>query len=102
VCYPEETRGAAPSLGLINGMGLGRWGSFEQVVTLSRRFARFALITFDVGEGRVPGLALDAAALLGHLGVGSSHGWRPIRCSVGPEGVEIASRGTCQEEEQRT
>jgi hypothetical protein len=47
VCHPEETRGAAPSLGLINGMGLGRWGSFEQVVTLSRRFA---LITFDVGE----------------------------------------------------
>ena len=64
----EEARGAAPSLGPINGMGLGRWGFFEQLVTLSRRFA---LITFDVGEGRVPGLALDAAALLGHLGVGS-------------------------------
>jgi hypothetical protein len=48
VCHPEEPRGAAPSLGLINGMGfLGRWGSFEQLVTLSRRFA---LITFDVGE----------------------------------------------------
>jgi hypothetical protein len=70
VCHPEEARAAAPSLGLLNGMGfLGRWGSFEQVVTLSRRFA---LITFDVGEGRVPGLALDAAALLlGHLWVGS-------------------------------
>ena len=52
VCHPEEARGAAPSLGLINGMGLGRWGFFEQVVTLSRRFA---LIAFDVGEGRVPG-----------------------------------------------
>jgi nucleoside recognition membrane protein YjiH len=50
-------------------MGLGRWGFFEQLVTLSRRFA---LVAFDVGEGRVPGLALDAAALLlGHLGVGS-------------------------------
>jgi hypothetical protein len=49
----EEARAAAPSLGLLNGMGLGRWGSFEQLVTLSRRFA---LITFvDVGEGRVPG-----------------------------------------------
>ena len=69
MCHPEEARGAAPSLGPINGMGLGRWGFFEQLVILSRRFA---LITFDVGEGRVPGLALDAAALLlGHLGVGS-------------------------------
>jgi hypothetical protein len=48
----EEPRGAAPSLGLLNGMGLGRWGFFEQILTLSRRFA---LITFDVGEGRVPG-----------------------------------------------
>ena len=50
-CVPprggEEARGAAPSLGPINGMGLGRWGFFEQLVTLSRRFA---LITFDVGE----------------------------------------------------
>jgi hypothetical protein len=32
-------------------MGLGRWGFFEQVVTLSRRFAP---ITFDIGEGRDP------------------------------------------------
>jgi hypothetical protein len=52
VCHPEEPRGAASSLGPINGMGLGRWGFFEQLVTLARRFA---LITFDVGEGGVPG-----------------------------------------------
>jgi hypothetical protein len=42
----------ASSLGPINGMGLGRWGFFEQLVTLSRRFA---LITYYVGEGGVPG-----------------------------------------------
>ena len=53
MCHPEEARGAALSLGPINGMGLGRWGSFERLVTLSRRFA---LITFDVGEGRGRGL----------------------------------------------
>ena len=52
VCHPEEACAAAPSLGPINGMGLGRWGFFEQVVTLSRRFA---LITFDFGVGGVPG-----------------------------------------------
>jgi hypothetical protein len=52
VCHPEEARATAPSLGPINGMGLGRWGFFEQLVTLSRRFA---LITYYVGEGGVPG-----------------------------------------------
>jgi hypothetical protein len=35
------------------------------------------------------------------LGLIASHGWPPIGCSVGAEGVEIASRGTCQEEEEQ-
>jgi hypothetical protein len=39
-----EGRGAGPSAVLINGMGFGRWGLFQQVPYLSRRFAA---ITFD-------------------------------------------------------
>ena len=70
-----EVHGSGPSLVLINGLGLGRWGWFKQVPDLSRRFA---IITFDARRGSDRGLGVgdlagDVADLLGHLGVNNAH-----------------------------
>ena len=70
-----EVHGSGPSLVLINGLGLGRWGWFKQVPDLSRRFA---VITFDARRGSDRGLGVgdlagEVADLLAHLGVNNAH-----------------------------
>jgi 3-oxoadipate enol-lactonase len=70
-----EVHGSGPSLVLVNGLGLGRWGWFKQVPDLSRSFAT---ITFDARRRSDRGLGVgdlagDVADLLGHLGVNNAH-----------------------------
>ena len=70
-----EVHGSGPSLVLVNGLGLGRWGWFKQVPNLSRRFAT---ITFDARRRSDRGLGVgdlagDVADLLAHLGVNNAH-----------------------------
>ena len=70
-----EVHGSGPSLVLINGLGLGRWGWFKQVPDLSRSFAT---ITFDARRKSDRGLGVgdlagDVADLLAHIGVNNAH-----------------------------
>ena len=70
-----EVHGSGPSLVLINGLGLGRWGWFRQVPDLSRSLA---VITFDARRKSDRGLGVgdlagDLADLLAHIGVNNAH-----------------------------